>query len=170
MYLIYRRLLSALSGNKRTEALIDMLEPAAKAAGCMLWGIEFISQGKHSVLRVFIDKEDGITLEDCEAVSHQASAVLDVEDPIKTEYNLEVSSPGLDRPLFTFAQFAQFVGEEIQVRLNMAVAGKRKFTARLEKAENEVLTFSLNKGTANEELWDVNVAQVDKAILVPVFE
>lgn len=136
----------------------------------MLWGIEFISQGKHSVLRVFIDKEDGITLEDCEAVSHQASAVLDVEDPIKTEYNLEVSSPGLDRPLFTFAQFAQFVGEEIQVRLNMAVAGKRKFTARLEKAENEVLTFSLNKGTANEELWDVNVAQVDKANLVPVFE
>ena len=147
-----------------------MLEPAVKVAGCILWGIEFISQGRHSILRVFIDKEDGITLEDCEAVSHQVSAVLDVEDPIKTEFNLEVSSPGLDRPLFTFAQFAQFVGEEVQVRLKMAVAGKRKFTARLEKAENDVLTFSLNKGSANEELWDVSVAQVDKANLVPVFE
>lgn len=159
-----------MSGNKRTEALIEMLEPAVKVAGCILWGIEFISQGRHSILRVFIDKEDGITLEDCEAVSHQVSAVLDVEDPIKTEFNLEVSSPGLDRPLFTFAQFAQFVGEEVQVRLKMAVAGKRKFTARLEKAENDVLTFSLNKGSANEELWDVSVAQVDKANLVPVFE
>ena len=144
-----------------------MLEPAVKAAGCELWGIEFISQGKHSVLRLFIDSEDGITLDDCEAVSHQVSAVLDVEDPIKTEYNLEVSSPGLDRPLFTFAQFARYVGEEMQVRLKMAVAGRRKFTARLEKADadKQTLTFA-----ENEDSWEVSITQVDKANLVPVFD
>ena len=156
-----------MSGNKRTEALQTLLEPAVKAAGCDLWGIEFISQGKHSVLRLFIDSEDGITLEDCEAVSHQVSAVLDVEDPIQTEYNLEVSSPGLDRPLFTFAQFAQFVGEDVQVRLKMAVAGRRKFTARLEKADadKKSLTFA-----DKDETWEVSMTQVDKANLVPVFD
>jgi ribosome maturation factor RimP len=156
-----------MSGNKRTETLQTMLEPAVKAAGCELWGIEFISQGRHSVLRLFIDSEEGITLDDCEAVSHQVSAVLDVEDPIKTEYNLEVSSPGLDRPLFTFTQFAKYVGEEVQVRLTMAVAGKRKFTARLESVDEEQqsLTFS-----HNEETWDVSFSLVDKANLVPVFD
>ncbi|MCG8672933.1 MAG: ribosome maturation factor RimP [Pseudomonadales bacterium] len=154
-----------MSGNKRTEALQEMLAPAVEAAGCELWGIEFISQGKHSILRLFIDTEQGITLEDCEAVSHQVSAVLDVEDPISTEYNLEVSSPGLDRPLFTFDQFVRFVGEDIQVRLKMAVAGKRKFTAKLEKAEGEVLTFS-----QGDESWDVSISQVDKANIVPAFD
>lgn len=154
-----------MSGNKRTEALQEMLAPAVEAVGCELWGIEFISQGKHSVLRLFIDSENGITLEDCEAASHQVSAVLDVEDPIKTEYNLEVSSPGMDRPLFTFDQFARFVGEDVQVRLKMAVAGKRKFTAKLEKAEDNVLTFA-----QGEESWDVSVSQIDKANLVPAFD
>ncbi|MDX1692774.1 MAG: ribosome maturation factor RimP [Ketobacteraceae bacterium] len=156
-----------MSGNKRTEALQTLLEPAVKAAGCELWGIEFISQGKHSVLRLFIDSENGITLDNCEAVSRQVSAVLDVEDPIKTEYNLEVSSPGLDRPLFTFDQFAQYLGEEIQVRLKMAVAGRRRFTARLEKAdaEKQVLTFA-----DKDETWEVSITQVDKANLVPVFD
>lgn len=154
-----------MSGNKRTEVLQEMLAPAVEAVGCELWGIEFISQGKHSILRLFIDSENGITLEDCEAASHQASAVLDVEDPIKTEYNLEVSSPGLDRPLFTFEQFAKYVGEDIQVRLKMAVAGKRKFTAKLEKADNNTLTFS-----QGDETWDVSFPQVDKANIVPNFD
>lgn len=156
-----------MSGNKRTDALQTLLEPAVKAAGCTLWGIEFVSQGRHSVLRLFIDSEEGITLDDCEAVSRQVSAVLDVEDPIKTEYNLEVSSPGLDRPLFTFAQFAMYVGDEVQVRLKMAVAGKRKFTARLENADEatQTLTFS-----DKSETWEVSITQVDKANLVPVFD
>lgn len=157
-----------MSGNKRTEALHTMLEPAVIAAGCELWGLEFISQGRRSILRLFIDSPDGITLDNCEAVSRQVSAVLDVEDPIATEYNLEVSSPGLDRPLFTFEQFAKYVGEAIQVRLKMAVAGKRKFTAKLEgaDAESSTLRFSDEKG----EAWEVSMTQVDKANLVPVFD
>ncbi len=156
-----------MSGNKRTDALQALLEPAVKAADCTLWGLEFVSQGRHSVLRLFIDSETGITLDDCEAVSRQVSAVLDVEDPIKTEYNLEVSSPGLDRPLFTFDQFAQYVGEEVQVRLKMAVAGKRKFTARLESADAETQTLTFSE---KDETWDVSITQVDKANLVPVFD
>ena len=156
-----------MSGNKRTDALQALLEPAVKAADCTLWGLEFVSQGRHSVLRLFIDSETGITLDDCEAVSRQVSAVLDVEDPIKTEYNLEVSSPGLDRPLFTFDQFAQYVGEEVQVRLKMAVAGKRKFAARLESADAETQTLTFSE---KDETWDVSITQVDKANLVPVFD
>lgn len=156
-----------MSGNKRTDALQALLEPAVKAADCTLWGLEFVSQGRHSVLRLFIDSETGITLDDCEAVSRQVSAVLDVEDPIKTEYNLEVSSPGLDRPLFTFDQFAQYVGEEVQVRLKMAVAGKRKFTARLESADAETQTLTFSE---KDETWDLSITQVDKANLVPVFD
>lgn len=156
-----------MSGNKRTEALQTLLEPAVKAAGCILWGIEFVSQGRHSVLRLFIDSDNGITLDDCEAVSRQVSAVLDVEDPIKTEYNLEVSSPGLDRPLFTFDQFAQYVGEDVQVRLKMAVAGRRKFTARLANADLATQTLMF---ADKEETWEVNITQVDKANLVPVFD
>ena len=159
-----------MSKNKKTDALVEMLEPGVVAAGCELWGIEFVSQGRHSVLRLFIDKVEGITLEDCESVSHQVSAVLDVEDPIQSEYNLEISSPGLDRPLFTFDQFAKYIGEELQVRLKMAVAGKRKFTATLTKAENDVLTFSTDSSSGNAETWDVSIAQVDKANLVPVFD
>ena len=156
-----------MSGNKRTEALHNMLEPAVIAAGCELWGIEFISQGRHSVLRLFIDSPEGVTLDDCEAVSRQVSAVLDVEDPIATEYNLEVSSPGMDRPLFTLEQFAKYVGESIQVRLKMAVAGKRKFTAKLESTDADTNTLRFSD---QQEAWEVNHAQVDKANLVPVFD
>lgn len=154
-----------MSANKRTQALQDMLTPAVHAAGCVLWGLEFISQGRHSVLRLFIDSENGITLDDCEAVSRQVSAVLDVEDPINSEYNLEVSSPGLDRPLFTVEQFAQYVGENVKIRLKMAVAGRRNFTAKLEKAADQTLTFS-----DQEDSWEVPFSQVDKANLVPVFD
>ena len=81
---------------KLEEKLTEMLEPGVEALGFELVGIEFVRAGKHSILRVFIDHENGITVDDCADVSHQVSAILDVEDPISTEYNLEVSSPGMD--------------------------------------------------------------------------
>lgn len=80
--------------------LTEMLESAVVASGYELVGLEFIRAGEHSTLRIYIDHENGITVEDCAEVSHQVSAVLDVEDPISVAYSLEVSSPGLDRPLF----------------------------------------------------------------------
>jgi ribosome maturation factor RimP len=78
--------------------------------GYTFWGLEYLSQGKDTVLRVFIDHENGITVDDCAAVSRQISSVMDVEDPISQVYNLEVSSPGMDRPVFTLEQYASLAG------------------------------------------------------------
>jgi ribosome maturation factor RimP len=151
--------------SKRIESLKEMLEPAVNAVGMELWGIEYLSQGKHSILRVYIDSEDGVTIDNCEAASHQVSGVLDVEDPINGEYNLEVSSPGMDRPLFNFDQFAMYQGELIKVRLQMAVNGMRNFTGKLLEAKDDALTFQVD----NQQL-SVSINQIDKANLVPIFD
>ncbi len=151
--------------SKRTEALMQMLEPAVNAVGMELWGIEFLSQGRHSILRVYIDSDNGVTIDNCEAVSHQVSGILDVEDPISGEYNLEVSSPGMDRPLFTYQQFSRYVGEQIKVRLQMAVNGMRNFTGKLVQAENDTLTFEVES-----QQLTVSINQIDKANLVPNFD
>lgn len=100
-------------------------------------GIEYVSQGKHSVLRIYIDKEGGILVEDCEAVSRQASAILDVEDPISSEYTLEVSSPGMDRPLFTLEQFASHAGEQVKIKLRSPFEGRRNFQGLLRGVEEQ---------------------------------
>lgn len=142
-----------------------MLEPAVVAVGMELWGVEYLSQGRHSILRVYIDSENGVSIDNCEAASHQISGVLDVEDPISGEYNLEVSSPGMDRPFFKFSQFAGYEGELIKVRLQTAVDGMRNFTGRLESAENNQLTFSVDNKTLT-----VAFNQLDKANLVPTFD
>ncbi len=142
-----------------------MLEPAVQAVGMELWGVEYISQGRHSILRVYIDSENGVSIDNCEAASHQVSGVLDVEDPISGEYNLEVSSPGMDRPFFRFSQFAGYEGELIKVRLQMAIDGTRNFTGRLISAEDEQLSFSVDNKTLN-----VSFNQIDKANLVPTFD
>lgn len=149
----------------RLESLRTMLEPAAKAAGMELWGIEFLPQGKHSVLRLYIDSDHGVTIDDCETVSHQASAILDVEDPISGEYHLEVSSPGMDRPLFTFEQCARYVGQDIKVRLKVAQNGKRNFTGKLVEATDGSCVFEVDG-----ERLAVTMSQVDKANLVPKFD
>jgi len=95
-----------------------LIRPTVEALDVDLWGVEHLIQGKYSVVRVFIDKADvGISIEDCERVSRQISGILDVEDPIAGEYSLEVSSPGMDRPLFNIEQFEQYIGSEAMVRL-----------------------------------------------------
>lgn len=148
-----------------TERLTDMLAPAVEALDYELVGVEFIRAGKHSTLRVYIDHAEGISVDDCARVSHQVSAVLDVEDPINTEYNLEVSSPGLDRPLFNAAQYQQFQGELAQVTLSMPVQGKRKFTGVIRTVSENMVTFGVG-----EETLEVDVATIKKANLVPNFD
>ena len=105
----------------------DMIEPTVKAMGFALWGVEYISQGRHSVLRVYIERDSGITVDHCAAVSSQISAIFDVEDPITGEYTLEVSSPGMDRRLFTLEQFSAYVGEVVDLQLRNPFDGRRKF-------------------------------------------
>ncbi|WP_448549223.1 ribosome maturation factor RimP [Thalassotalea fusca] len=150
---------------KFEHKLAEMLRPAVEVTGKELLGIEFISAGKHSVLRIYIDHENGINVDDCAEVSRQVSAILDVEDPISTEYNLEVSSPGLDRPLFTLAHFEAVVGEKVDVKLSMPLNGRRKFKGKLVAVENDVLVVNVDG-----EDYELIIGNVDKANLVPSFE
>jgi ribosome maturation factor RimP len=128
------------------EALI---QPTILAMGYVLWGLEYLAQGRHSLLRVYIDKEGGIGIEDCERVSRQVSALLDVEDPISGNYSLEVSSPGIPRPLFNEGQYQQHVGQEVQIKLYKPIAGQRKWTGSIVSAEAGRLVLEL-EGTMQE--------------------
>jgi ribosome maturation factor RimP len=112
---------------KITEKITNLIDPVVKDMGYELVGVEYVASGKHSILRIFIDTEHGIGIEDCEKVSHQLSAVFDVEDPIAGQYNLEVSSPGIERPLFHIGHYQRFLGNDISLRLVRPIEGQRKF-------------------------------------------
>lgn len=146
--------------NARLE---QMIRPAVDALGFELVGIEQLSQGRHSMLRIYIDHADGITVDHCAEVSRQVSAVLDVEDPIHGEYTLEVSSPGLERPIFTLAQFAQFIGQRVDVRLHMPVDGRRHFKGELTAVEDDEITLELSE----DESLTCTMDDIDKAKLIP---
>jgi len=130
---------------KSSVALVaEMIEPTIAALGLELWGIELNQQGRYSLLRIYIESAAGITIEDCEKVSRQASAQLDVEDPISSEYTLEVSSPGLDRPLFTAVQFEQFAGSDVNVRLRNPLDGRRKIKGNIVKVEGDNICLQVD--------------------------
>jgi ribosome maturation factor RimP len=119
-------------------------------------------QGRHSLLRMYIDAEDGIGLEDCEKVSHQVSGILDVEEAIHGQYTLEVSSPGLDRPLFTLDHFRQYLGQTVKLRLSSPVEGRRKFNGVISAVEDDAVVVTVE----NEPVtlpWNL----IEKANLVP---
>jgi ribosome maturation factor RimP len=138
-----------------------MLRPAVEETGKELLGVEFISAGNHSVLRLFIDHENGIDVDDCAEVSRQVGAILDVEDPISSEYSLEVSSPGLDRPLFDKAHFEAVVNETVEVKISMPLNGRRKFKGKLVAVDNDSLIVMVD----NEE-YELVISNIDKSHLV----
>ena len=121
------------------QNLQEMLQDAVEDLGCELWGIECQRVGRFMTVRLFIDKDGGVTVDDCADVSRQVSAILDVEDPIADKYNLEVSSPGLDRPLFTLPQFERYIGQDIAVHLRIPVMERRKWQGKLERIENDMV-------------------------------
>ena len=123
------------------QNLQEMLQGAVEDLGCELWGIECQRTGRFMTVRLFIDKEGGVTVDDCADVSRQVSAILDVEDLIADKYNLEVSSPGLDRPLFTLPQFERYIGQDIAVHLRIPVMERRKWQGKLERIENDMVTL-----------------------------
>ena len=139
----------------------DIVQPTIEALGFELWGLEHLQQGKRSVLRVFIDCENAVNLKDCENVSRQISALLDVEDPISGEYTLEVSSPGLERPLFKTDQFAQFVGDKVKIVIRSQVEGRRKFTGLIESVSADEIRLSVDGKT-----FKFDFAEIDKANIV----
>ncbi|RAU16592.1 ribosome maturation factor RimP [Nitrincola tibetensis] len=146
---------------KQLETLIG---PAVSSLGFELWGIEYQSAGKNSTLRIFIDSPDGISVDDCAKVSHQVSGVLDVEDPIKDQYLLEVSSPGMDRPLYTLEHYQLFVGHTIQIRLRVPFEGRRKFKGILNGTEGEDVLL-----VVDDEEYILPLDIIDKANVVPQF-
>ena len=150
--------------HRQNQALIDLFEPEISALGYELLGVELGQNGHGSLLRVYIDKEDGITVDDCVLVSQQLTGLLDVEDPIQGQYELEVSSPGLDRPLFTLAQFERFIGEKVKLRLHTKLDGRRRYQGLLLAVENENILIDCD----NEELV-VPFNMIEQARLVPEF-
>ena len=146
---------------KFEHKLTDMLRPAVEEVGKELLGIEYISAGNNSVLRLFIDHENGIDVDDCAEVSRQVGAILDVEDPIGSEFNLEVSSPGLDRPLFDKPHYEAVIGEIIEVKLSIPLNGRRKFKGRLAAVENDTLVV-----TVDSEDYELVLGNIVKGNLV----
>jgi len=121
-----------------------MLETTIEALGFDLWGVEYLSQGRHTLVRIYIDADKGVGVDDCAAVSVQVGSVFDVEDPITGEYTLEVSSPGMDRLLFKLDQYADYVGEQVELRLRSAFEGRRKFKGVLKGIESEDVVIQVD--------------------------
>ncbi len=123
------------------DKIRQILNPTIEDMGYELWGCEYLAQGKHSLLRIYIDKESGIGIEDCEQVRRQVSALLDVEDPISGHYSLEVSSPGIPRPLFYDWQYQRYIGQNIQIKLLKPVKEKRKYTGMIVSVDEGMLAL-----------------------------
>jgi ribosome maturation factor RimP len=149
----------------KQERLTDLITPVVVSLGCELWGLEYLTQGRYTTLRIFIDGPNGVSLDDCEKVSRQISSVLDVEDPIDGEYTLEVSSPGLDRPLYTEAQYARYIGETVSLRMRIARDGRRRFKGVINKVENGNLLLQVD----NQEVT-LLIDTIDKGNLLPRYD
>ncbi len=145
--------------------LTNMLEDAVAAVGFELLGVEFIRAGKHSTLRVYIDSENGVDVDDCADVSHQVSAILDIEDPINTEYNLEISSPGMDRPLFKPSHYEQVVSQTVSVKLQVPIDGRRNYKGTLLRCDEHGFEIQVDNQT-----FTLTYNNVMKANLVPEFD
>ena len=144
------------------DSLIRLLEPTIERLGYELTDLELKLGGRDGLVRIFIDKDGGIDVDDCEAVSHQVSAILDVEDPIPSHYTLEVSSPGLDRTLTKPAHFQRFMGEDVRVKLRFPLDGRRNFKGALKSADDENIEVEVDG-----ESHSLPLATIESARLVP---
>lgn len=146
---------------KREQQLVEILEPTVEAMGYELVHVELV-RAKTVILRLYIDKPDGVGLDDCSAVSNQVSGVLDVEDPIQSEYSLEVSSPGWDRPLSKLEHYERFVGERAALQLGMAMQGRRKFTGVIAAVNGREIEL-----TVDGQAVAIDFDQIEKGRLAP---
>jgi ribosome maturation factor RimP len=154
-----------ISERAMNEQLKALIEPVVNGLGCQLWAVEYVSRGKRSSLRVFIDAEDGVDVEDCARVSRQLGSMLDVEDPVRGQYTLEVSSPGLDRRLYTIEQFERFKGAAVKVSLRSPFEGRRRYTGILcgiDDGRDVVIR-------AGDQEYLFPLEQIEKANVVPGF-
>ncbi len=145
--------------------LKNIIKPAVEALGFHLWGYELIRHAKSSELWVYVDSENGITLGECANVSRQISAVLDVEDPISSAYQLQVSSPGMDRRLFLPEQYESYINSKIKVRTRVALEGAKNFVGILITVDEKCITLRCDQDKQLQLQWD----QIEKAHVVPEF-
>ncbi len=144
----------------------EMVVGVVESLGYELWGIELLPRQKSGqLLRIYIDAEGGVDLSACEAVSRQMSAVLDVEDPIHGEYTLEVSSPGMDRPLFSESQFSRYVDSEVRVKLHASVAGRKNYRGTMTAVSDGQVQLQVDG-----ELVTLPLNEIDTARVVPTFQ
>jgi ribosome maturation factor RimP len=150
----------------KAQDIVTLLAPTVGSLGLELLGAEYLPSPGGALLRLYIDVPEGeerqVGIEDCEAVSREVSAQLDVEDPISSQYTLEVSSPGIDRPLFTPAQFQRYEGEQAKVALKLPQDGRRRFQGRILRTEGDAIVLDVD-GTE----FPVAAGNIDKARLVP---
>lgn len=142
--------------------LKSLIEPVVTGMGFELWGLEYLTQGRYSVLKIFIDSENGIDVDDCASVSRQVASLLDVEEPIKGKYTLEVSSPGMDRRLFSFEQFEVMKGSKVKLKLNKPFDGKKRFAGLLVGTEDKDVVLRVGE---EETLFPYEM--IDRAYVVP---
>ncbi|NCF16122.1 MAG: ribosome maturation factor RimP [Gammaproteobacteria bacterium] len=145
--------------------MLKLLEPVVERLGYELADLEVRLGGKGGLIRVFIDKPEGIDLDDCEKVSLAVSALLDVEDPVPGNYNLEVSSPGLDRKLTKVEHFQRFAGETLKVQMRFPIEGRRRFRGTLVSSDDENIVVEVDG-----ESLSLPLKTIDTARLVPVVE
>lgn len=146
---------------RREQHLIDLLEPTIESMGYELVHLELI-RAKTVILRLYIDKPEGVNLSDCEAVSQQVSGIMDVEDPIQSEYSLEVSSPGWDRPLGKLEHYVRFIGERAALQLSMPMQGRRKFTGEIAAVNSREIELLVDGEAVN-----IDFDQIEKGRLAP---
>jgi ribosome maturation factor RimP len=142
------------------ESLDQLLEPVVTGMGYELVGIEYRPSPRQALLRLYIDKSGGVDLDDCTRVSRQVSGVLDVEDPVSGRYTLEVSSPGLDRPIFKPRDYDRFAGEKVRLRLQVPLDGRRRIAGVLRGRRGDQVVVAENGIEIN-----VPLGQIDKANL-----
>jgi len=142
--------------------LHELLEPGAQALGFEVLAVELVGSGGSTTLRVYIDSPTGVTVDDCARVSHQLSTILDIEDPVPNRYALEVSSPGLDRPLSKRQHFERVIGREVKVRTQHYVEGRRRFTGVLQQVTDDAVVVDVDG-----EPYDLPFEDIEKARLVP---
>tara|TARA_R110001592_G_scaffold359369_2_gene665914 strand:+ start:21376 stop:21942 length:567 start_codon:yes stop_codon:yes gene_type:complete len=188
LYLKYR---NGIQLSAKKKLLEDLIRPIVEGLGYEFWGMEHLAQGKHSLLRIYIESqlgsqkiessdielseqgevekgsvsESGIALEDCEKVSRQVGAILDVEDPISGDYTLEVSSPGMDRLLYNLSQYERFKGHYVAIKLRMAYEGRRKYTGVISGIEGRDVVIQVDK---EEFLFPIEA--IEKANIIPQFD